>query len=854
MPSERWKLVSFVAVLMLLAPLRPLYAQSAGGSLEISRPVRSWEFLPVVGTRAALLGNETGKLEAWVYPLKLLRNFHLIFHSDGRALPAESLARALVMRPESCVITYASDTFQVRETLFVPVHEPGAVITFEITTAQPMEVEAAFERDFQLEWPAALGGTYIQWNPTLRAFYLGEEQKQFAALVGSPSGVLGEQEYATNYSSSPVSSLLLGPVQKGTETKVLVIAASVEGEADAENVYKKLTSGYTDLLRDSAEYYRHYLDSTVQLHLPDAQLQQAYDWARISMAQGVVTNPYLGTSLVAGYRTSGDGQRPGFAWFFGRDALWTDLALDAEGDFATSRNTLEFLAKYQREDGKIPHEISQSASLVPWFTAFPYGYASVDASPLYIIATNDYVSHSGDIAFARQHWDTIWKAYEFLRSTYDARGLPQNFGFGHGWVEGGPLLPVKTELYQSGLGSEALRALANLAHLVAKDDISHDMESKFRESESTLNQAFWSPQKKLFTFALDNNDKQVEIPTVLSTVPMWFNLFDEAKAESTINLLADADHETDWGMRIISSNDPRYNPGGYHFGSVWPLFTGWASVGEYRYHRPLPAYINLRANALLALDGSLGHVTEVLSGDYYEPLSTSSPHQIWSAAMVVSPLLRGMLGLGVDAATHTISLSPHLPYNWSSFGVDNVRVGDCTVTMQYQRMVQDIALKVQRSGSGPCTLEFSPSASLHAKFIGAEINGRKTSVRVDKNSFDQHATLPIPLNTEMNIFHIRVENDFGLFFDSQLPPLAGTSQGLHFVSQSTSSDGQEMVFELSGLAGHTYKIGISNARAISGVDGAAVEENGDGPQLKVSFPAAGTQDYVHTKITVHLKR
>src|SRR3984885_8425815 len=70
--------------------------------------------------------------------------------------------------------------------------------------------------------------------------------------------------------------------------------------------------------------------------------------------------------------------------------------------------------------------------------------------------------------------------------------------------------------------------------------------------------------------------------------------------------------------------------GGYHYGSVWPLFTGWASVGEYRYHREFPAYSNLRANALLALDGSLGHVTEVLSGDYYQPLSTSSPHQIWS--------------------------------------------------------------------------------------------------------------------------------------------------------------------------------------------------------------------------------
>src|SRR4029077_1628425 len=41
-------------------------------SLELSRPVRPWEFLCAVGTRAGLFGNEAGRMEAWVYPLKLL--------------------------------------------------------------------------------------------------------------------------------------------------------------------------------------------------------------------------------------------------------------------------------------------------------------------------------------------------------------------------------------------------------------------------------------------------------------------------------------------------------------------------------------------------------------------------------------------------------------------------------------------------------------------------------------------------------------------------------------------------------------------------------------------------------------
>ena len=139
-------------------------------SLELSRPIRSWEFLSATGTRAGLFGNEAGNLEAWVYPLKIMRNFHLNFIVDGQVLPAESLARSLVTRPESNTIVYANNTFSVRETLFVPVHEQGAIIRLEVTTAEPLEIEAVFERDFQLEWPAALGGTFLTGTRTSTPF------------------------------------------------------------------------------------------------------------------------------------------------------------------------------------------------------------------------------------------------------------------------------------------------------------------------------------------------------------------------------------------------------------------------------------------------------------------------------------------------------------------------------------------------------------------------------------------------------------------------------------------------------------------------------------------------------------
>ena len=479
-------------------------AEQPPPSLELSRPVRSWEFLPIVGMRAGLLGNESGQMEGWVYPLKIFRSFHLTFHMDGRALPAESLSRTLIVRPESATLVYAGDNFSVRETLFVPVHEPGAVILLDVETEQPLEIEASFVADFQLEWPAALGGTFHFWDDTQHAFVFGEEQKKFSAMVGSPSASSPQVAYQTNYSSSDENSMRLGVITKGRGSKIILLAASTGGLPDAQANYQRLASSYPDLLRESAQYYRDYLNHTVSLTLPDQQLRQAYDWSRISTIQGLVTNATLGTGLVAGYRTSGTSQRPGFAWFFGRDSFWTSFALNSIGDFATARTALEFIAKFQREDGKIPHEISQGASFVNWFKDYPYGYASADATPLYIIAVNDYVSRSGDLDFARQKWDSLWKAYQFMRSTYDAQNFPQNIGFGHGWIEGGPLLPVKTEFYQSGLGLEALRALANLAKLAAKDDVSKDLQAAFDRQNPTFNQTFWSPEKKAFAFALQS--------------------------------------------------------------------------------------------------------------------------------------------------------------------------------------------------------------------------------------------------------------------------------------------------------------------------------------------------------------
>jgi glycogen debranching enzyme len=826
--------------------------QEAPPPLQLSRAVRPWEFLPITGTRAGLLGDESGRMEAWVYPLKIFREFHLKFHTEGRVLPAEALARTVTVRPESATVLYAGDTFTVRQTFFVPVREQGAVILFDIETEKPLEIEADFHRDFQLEWPAALGATYLDWAAEQHAFYFGEEQKKFSAFVGSPSAGEPRLEYQTNYSESQETSFRLGPTAKGKERKLIVIAASVEGRAAAEKTYQHLTSAYADLLRESAGYYRDYLQRTVSVEIPDSQIQQAYDWARVSVVQGMVTNPFLGTGLVAGYRTSGESQRPGFAWFFGRDSFWTSLALNAEGDHSNARAALDFTSKYQRDDGKIPHEISQGASFVNWFKDYPYPYASADATPLYIIAMNDYAVASGDAQFVKEKWASLWKAYEFLKSTYGEKGFAKNFGIGHGWVEGGPLLPVKTEFYQTGVGIEALRALSNLAHLTGKEDVSKELSATFGRQKALMNEAFWIAEKKRFAFALDKDNHAIDEPSVLATVPMWFGLLDENKADAMLAQLADEDHQTDWGMRIISNRSAKFSGGGYHYGSVWPLFTGWASVAEYRYHRTFSAYTNLRANALLALDGSLGHVTEVLSGDYYQPLSTSSPHQIWSAAMVLSPLLRGMFGLETNALEKKLTFAPHVPADWTRFGIENVRVGQSVLGLNYTKSEEGIQLETGLSKPGEeCVVEFRPAISLRAKVQKVELNGKPLPFRVESNEVDQHVVVRFAVKEGKYFLRVRVLHDFGVSVRSSLPELGSASRGLRILSETWSAARDQLTLELSGAAGHEYGLRIWNVGEVQSVDGAQLNPKSEDWAIRIPIPPSDSDPYPHQKVVIH---
>ncbi|HYY58569.1 MAG TPA: hypothetical protein VE842_14645, partial [Pyrinomonadaceae bacterium] len=397
-------------------PLLPKFSLRKSG-LELERRTQAGSFFDVVGRRAAVFGYEHRPLEAWVYPMKLLDGFELSFRIEGYPLEFRSsdMAVHVNVRPEATVFTYSHAAFTVRQIIYAPVDEPGVIMLLDVKSVLPMTIGVSFRPELKLAWPAGLMTGNIGWNEKQHIYYITEESKRFVGVVGSPAARdVSLMPYQEEPRDVPTRFYIeTTPEELKTSYIPIIIAGSVEGREKAKAAYDHLLGSAQSLYEQTVAYYERLQRETTSIQTPDERFDTAFSWAKVGVDKGLATNPFLGTGLLAGFRTSGDSERPGFAWYFGRDALWTALAINSYGDFRATRTALEFLKKFQRADGKIPHEISQSASLIPWFTDYEFPWASADATPLYVIAHADYWHATGDTEFLKANWESIRKAYRF---------------------------------------------------------------------------------------------------------------------------------------------------------------------------------------------------------------------------------------------------------------------------------------------------------------------------------------------------------------------------------------------------------------------------------------------------------
>ncbi len=201
------------------------------------------------------------------------------------------------------------------------------------------------------------------------------------------------------------------------------------------------------------------------------------------------------------------------------------------------------------------------------------------------------------------------------------------------------------------------------------------------------------PSVRQYAFAILEGKRVNENLTAWPATAMSFDVFDATRGAAMAARLASNVILTDWGARPLAATSPLFDPLHYNNGAVWPFVTGWVALAQYRYHNAHAGRFALDAIARTGFDEALGRNPEVISGRLYKPLDTAVPHQFFATSMVLTPLVRGLLGIEVDAPAGRVRVAPHLPAEWDTVRVEHLAVGDAHLTMRLVRQGREISLR-----------------------------------------------------------------------------------------------------------------------------------------------------------------
>ena len=756
----------------------------------------------VTGLHGAVLGQQDGSAELWLYPSKIFNRLSITARMDNYATPiaVNQFASSIEVRPEVTVITYAHANFTLRQFMMAPQGGTnGAAIFFTIDAVRPVTLTFSMMPQLARMWPAPnTPPVSFDWVPAASGtgFFLLEQQMpgEVAALAMPSAGNAPQRPYQEHEVNEPLQFVLrFDPAHdRGRIYPLLAVMAQSAAQQEPHALMASLIDANARLLDDlraTQQHYKNLLASSTSIRTPNVTLDEAYRWAVVSMEQlQVETGSTAGEkAYTAGVLESSDSLRPGYGWFFGRDALWTLYAINSLGEFTRTRDELEFLMRRQSPEGKILHEWSQTADLVNW-RALPYGYAEADATLLLQMVMRDYLRTSGDLEFVRKHWPELELAWKF-ESTHDADGdgIYDN-AQGTGWIESWPGGMPKQEIYLAALDVQSSRAFAELAQATGHAALAASAEKRAAAIAPRIEQEYLLPDKGFYGFSWNAARGLDAAPTIFPAVAWWDGNYSLKESKPLFDRWASSEFSTDWGTRLVGEGEKFYDPISYHQGSVWPLFTGWASLAEYRAGRALSGYAHLMQNANLTWAQDAGNQTEVLSGAFYKPLQCSSAHQLWSSAMVVSPVLRGLFGVAWDEPRKTLLLAPHLPATWNEAAVDQLPLGADHIDLRFTRHRDELLVEAAHLPAG---------VQLSSPQPGARVEGARIH-------------LPLPA-VEVAI-------------EQPQPELGADTTQLKVMDEVHQAHG--CTLEVEGLGGRSYTLAVRENLPVPGlhVEGAQLGE------------------------------
>jgi glycogen debranching enzyme len=849
--------------------------------LELSRLAQPDQYFDKIGPRAALLGTESGNCELWVWPWKPLRGFELSFLLGTSTQPilARDIVRTISVTPEATTLTFTHESFSVRERILVPRGEPGAVLLLEVHTTSPLTIVGGFIPVMQPMWPAGIGGQFSYWDDETHAYVVSEGQWRAMFLCGSPGARQMAAPPAHMFADSPIQFAIdVSPSECDGRYIPIVFAGAVPDAKtrkmsldSVKAVYGRLWKNAEGYYRENRAYFAGLRSSTMGLVTPDREINLAFEWGKVALDNLLIDNPELGRGMVAGYGLSGGGGRPGFAWFFGGDAFVNVLTMNSVGMFRQSRDALAFTQRWQRQEnfpvrkknpsdpakdvGKMAHELSQSdGPLCDWWNDYRYGYNHADTTPWYIVAMGDYVRTSGDVEFLKASWPSVKQAYAWcLSKDSDGDGLMDLKGAGLGALEFGKLVGIYADVYTCGVWVQAVKEMRAMAELAGDAETAQAAAAQLARSQPQLEKKFWLDREQFYSYGATERGEQVREKTPWSGTAMMFGLLDSARTSRSLEQFNGADLSTDWGVRSLSRSSALFEPTNYNYGAVWPFIASFFTTAQFRAHYGASGYQILRSTVRHAFDNGLGAVPEVFSGEMNTKLAEGYHHQGFSTTGYLLPLVRGLLGLEVDAIAGTVTYRPETPLAWRGepLAIRHLAVGESHVTLEEAPTEATRSLVATVNGGARAVeLTFAPVIEPGERATGARARpfqapASELSMTPLRSEEDEHALVRAALGsgaTELTIF---LDGSPVGFSPPDVDEPGAENQNVRIISRRREKDRWSLTLE--GRAGRTYRL-PGRADGILSVEGGRLR----GSALEVTFPAGAPGAFVRKSVIFRL--
>ncbi len=369
-------------------------------------------------------------------------------------------------------------------------------------------------------------------------------------------------------------------------------------------------------------------------------------------------------------------------------------------------------------------------------------------------------------------------------------------------MEGGALFPAHAEFYLNACWTMALQEAAWLAQTLGQERLLKKWRGQGRQTARLLAAKFWNKQTQFYNFAKRADGSFEAEKTIMPAVAVCFGLIPAKRAEICLRELAGPHFSTDWGVRLVSRDSPIYNPAGYHSGSVWPLFTGWLALAEYRSYRPTQGFVHLMNNMQIYREWAAGYVEEVLHGENYRPAGVCS-HQAWSEAMVLLPALEGMLGLEVDALQKRITLRPAFPPQWESVTVKNIRVGEDRLHLRMRRRHKETSYHFRCDSAAPITLRFQALLPLGTRVSFLRLVGGRRFGGLEITSLRDFPEVEFELHGSA-ILAFTHHGGIGVIPPVFQPAVNAESTGFRLMQESWER--QSLLLTVAGWPGREYQL------------------------------------------------